>query len=282
MSKLGSAPDLRLVRTARIRFHEHPEHRRTLRLVERVRREKILRNPPIVAELDAERLLLLDGANRVSAFVELGYSHIPVQVIDYADPAIELKGWHHLLLEGHVLDLAGAYRKIPGVHVRRVQKEELERLLELRRVYAVLVDEAATCWGLFPQTGARFDVYEWIHTLDRVIAAYEGKAELERIKMPDYSNLPHVFDTMEHQLCLFPLLSKSELIELADAAIRIPTGITRHLVPGRALNLNIGLDFLTEMQGEEARAAYFARFIDSLEVEGRIRFYEEAVFILNE
>jgi hypothetical protein len=282
MPKRGSAPDLRLVLTASIRFHEHPEQRRTLRLVERVRREKILRNPPIVAELDADRLLLLDGANRVSAFLELGYSHIPVQVIDYADPAIELKGWHHLLLEGHVLDLAGAYRKIPGLQVRRVQNEELERLLELRRVYAVLVDETATCWGLFPETRGRFDLHEWIHTLDRVIAAYEGKAELERIKMADYSNLPHVFDTMEHQLCLFPLLSKSELIELADAAIRLPTGITRHLVPGRALNLNIGLDFLTEMQGEEERGAHFARFIDSLEVEGRIRFYEEAVFILNE
>jgi hypothetical protein len=282
MSTLKSAPDLRLVRTESVRFHEHPEHSRTLRLVERVRREKVLRNPPIVAELDGGGFLLLDGANRVSAFLELGYTHIPVQVIDYGDPEVELKGWHHLLLGGHVLDLAGVYRKLPRVDVRRVQNDELERLLELRRVYAVLVDERAVCWGLFPATRGSFDVREWMRALDDVIAEYEGKTQFERIKMADYANLPHVFDSLEHQLCLFPLLSKSELLGLAEAEIRIPTGITRHLVPGRALNLNVGLDFLTEMHEEKERAAHFARFVEHLEVEGRIRFYEEAVFILNE
>lgn len=280
MSALQSAPDLRLVRTESVRFHEHPERSRTLRLVERVRREKILRNPPIVAELDGGGFLLLDGANRVSAFLELGYTQLPVQVIDYGDPSIQLKGWHHLLLEGHVLDLAAHYRKLPDVRLRRVQSQELERLLELRRVHAVLVDERAVCWALFPASG--FDLRGWMRTLERVIAAYEEKTRLERIKLADYENLPHVFDSLEHQLCLFPLLTKSELLQLAEAEVRIPTGITRHLVPGRALNLNIGLDFLSEMRDESERAEHFSRFIEQLEVEGRIRFYEEAVFILSE
>jgi L-serine kinase (ATP) / ParB family transcriptional regulator, heme-responsive regulator len=283
MTAARRMPTLRLVGSQQIRFHEHPERARTLRLVDRLRREKVLRNPPIVAELESDSYLLLDGANRVSAFQELGHSQVPVQVIDYGDPAVQLKGWHHLLLEGHVLDLKGAYRRIPGVELSQVRTDQLTPLLELRRVYAVLVDATATCWGLFPTSGkSTYGVGEWIRVLEQVVAAYEGKAELERIKMADYAHLPEVFDSLEHQLCLFPTLTKIELLELARAGLLIPTGLSRHLVPGRALNMNLPLDFLVELPTEAERTEHFTKFVDRLEVEGRIRYYEEAVFILNE
>src|SRR5262245_3454352 len=167
MSIARRMPILRLVGGQQVQFHEHPERARTLRLVERLRREKGRSNPPIVAELGSDRYLLLDGANRVSAFQELGHPQIPVQVIDYGDPAVQLKGWHHLLLEGHGLDLKGAYRRIPGVELSQVRTDQLTRLLELRRAYAVLVDATATCWGLFPAAGkTRCEVEEWIRVLE--------------------------------------------------------------------------------------------------------------------
>lgn len=283
MTSMQSRPQLRLVPTEQVQFHEHPEGNRTQRLVKRIRAEQVLRNPPIVAQVAADRYLLLDGANRVGAFAELGYTECPVQVIDYGDPAVKLKGWHHLLLEGHVLDLQSAYAALPGVELRQVGNDELQTLLELRRAFAVLVDTHARCWGLFPRSAkGHFYVGEWIRVLEQVVEAYEGKAELERIKMPEYSRLPSVFDTMEHQLVLFPVLTKIELLELASQHILIPTGITRHLVPGRALNMNLDLHFLSSLPSQPARMAHFAEFLDRLEVEGRIRYYEEAVFILNE
>ncbi len=54
------------------------------------------------------------------------------------------------------------------------------------------------------------------------------------------------------------------------------------MVPGRALSLNLELDFLTQLATDEARSAFFAHYLERLEVEGRIRLYEESVFILNE
>ena len=72
-------PRLALVPSSAIRFHERPERRRTVRLTERLRNEAFLRNPPIVAEMGDERFLLLDGANRVAAFMELGLSHVPAR-----------------------------------------------------------------------------------------------------------------------------------------------------------------------------------------------------------
>ena len=281
MRPIEGVPQLELVPTDRIRFHENPERKRTLRLVERLREEASLRNPPIVAALGGGEWMLLDGANRVSAFRELGWSHVPVQVIAYGDPAVELRGWHHLLLQGKALDLHAAYEALPGVRLERLPDGELESALELRRVYAVLVDDATTAWGLFPAEGV-VRLGPWMECLSRVVAAYEGRSPLERIKLADYENLPDVFRAVEHQLILFPALSKPELSGLVRDGVRIPTGISRHLIPGRALGLHLPLGFLRELPDERAKVQHFQAFVDGLEMAGRIRYYEESVFIMNE
>jgi len=275
-------PTLRLVPPDRVLFHEHPEAARTVRLVERLRREQRLRNPPIVAPLDARRYVLLDGANRVSAFRDLGYAQVPVQVVDYADPAIQLKGWHHLLVESGGLDLRGTYASIPGVRCERVEHAALGALLEHRQVYAALVDATGASWGLFPRDAAAVTLDAWVAVLEAVVGAYEGRSKLERIKWADFADLPPAVERVAHQLCLFPMFTKPELMRLVDDGVMIPTGITRHLVRGRALGLNVDLEFLTRLQTGAEREAHFRAFVDRLEIEGRIRFYEESVFILDE
>ncbi len=276
-------PNLQLVPTDKVRFHEHPERNRTLRLMERVKKERFLRNPPIVADMGDGDYLLLDGANRVSAFRELEYSHIPVQVVDYGDERVQLKGWHHLLVNGRGLELRSQYGQLAQVKLEEVPQARLSHYLELRMVYAVLVDESARCWGLFSSgSGADINMHERIAVMEKVVAAYEGQSKLERIKLADFSLLPEVLRSVEHQLCLFPVLAKNELLQLARENVMIPTGLTRHLIPGRTLGLNLGLGFLTELDSAEDKVAHFQRYIASLEMEGRIRFYEESVFVMNE
>ncbi len=275
-------PVLKLIDIERIRFHEHAERRRTLKLMQRIREEALLRNPPIVGGMPGGDFLLLDGANRVSAFKELGYSHVPVQVVDYGHESVQLKGWHHLLLNGRGLNLRSRYSALPGISVQQVEREQLAMLLEFRRVFTVLVDESTQCWGLFPAQPGPVTVQQRIATLNRVIAAYEGQSQLERIKLADYSQLPQVIRSLEHQLCLFPVLTKEELLSLAVEGVMIPTGLTRHLIPGRALAINLELAFLKDLSGAEAKIAHFERHMAQLETQGRIRFYEESVFIMNE
>lgn len=274
-------PDLKLIPTEKIRFHEHPESQRTDRLVSRLRADHALRNPPIVTGLSTGEWMLLDGANRVSGFRAIGWSHIPVQVIDYGSEEVQLKGWHHLLVEGKALDLRSQYAKIRGVELRQVTRPELASLLVLRKAYAVLVDDQLAAWALLPSSG-HVALRPWMEVLEDVVAAYEGLTRLERIKVPDYENLPDVFRTVDHQLVLFPTLTKPELLELAYEGVLIPTGITRHLIPGRALGLNLPLGFLEEMSDERRKVEHFRAFVDGLEMAGRIRFYEESVFIMNE
>jgi len=277
-------PDLRLVRTERVRFHEHPERGRTLRLVERIGGDGVLRNPPIVAEMQDGNYLLLDGANRVSAFQELGYSLVPVQVVNYSDESVQLKGWHHLLLEGESLPLRASYASLPGLHLRPVSRAQVAHVLALRQVYAVLVENETEWWGLFPVPAkAEIDVHAYIHVLKSVVSAYEGLSRLERIKLADYEQLPQVLRAdVQHQVCLFPLLQKAELLLLAAQGIMIPTGLTRHLIPGRTLGIDLDLAFLRSPLTEADKHAHFGAFLERLRRQGRIRFYEESVFIMNE
>ena len=275
-------PNLRLVPVERVRFHEHPEHKRTLRLVERLRQEAVLRNTPIVAAMEGGDYLLLDGANRVSAFRELGYSHIPVQVVNYGDARIQLKGWHHLLLNGRALNLQGVFAALEGVRMEAVAPEQLTPLLDSREVHAAWVDGPSGCWGLFPEEPAPIEIRQRIAVMERVVASYEGRSELERIKLADFSQLPEVIRSADHQLCLFPVLGKDEMVQLASEGVMIPTGLTRHLIPGRALGLNIELGFLAGESPVEEKQRHFQEYLDHLEMAGRIRFYEESVFVMNE
>jgi hypothetical protein len=227
--------------------------------------------------------LLLDGANRVSAFLELGYSHIAVQVVDYGDPSVQLKGWHHLLLDGGSLALRAAYAALPGVELRPVSRAQLAHLLELRQVCAVLVENERAWWGLFPAPPtAEIEAHARIRVLEGVVGAYEGQSRLERIKLADYEQLPQVVQGVQHQVCLFPVLRKEELLRMAAEGVMIPTGLTRHIIPGRALGINLELGFIREDAPESAKLAHFQAFVDGLSMAGRIRFYEESVFIMNE
>lgn len=276
-------PRLELVPVERVRFHEHPEQRRTQRLLERIEREMTLRNPPIVADMSNGDFLLLDGANRVGAFRHLGFSHVPVQVVDYADPAIQLKGWHHLLVTPRPLGLRETYAAIPGVELKEVPPHRLAGLLDAREVFAVLADETTACWALFPAGGKGVPaIGVRISVLEKVVAGYEGQSRLERIKLAEFSRLPAVIRTVEHQVCLFPVFAKEELLALAAEGVLIPTGLSRHLIPGRALGLNLELAFLRESDSAEAKLHHFQQYVAELEIGGRVRFYEESVFVMNE
>ena len=72
------------------------------------------------------------------------------------------------------------------------------------------------------------------------------------------------------------------LLRLAAAEVMIPTGLTRHLIPGRALGINLDLALVTGPESPAEKEAFFQAFVDRLSMEGHIRFYEESVFIMNE
>ena len=98
-------PDLRIVPRDAVHLHEDADPVRVERLSQRLRRDGVLRNPPAAAALPGGGFVVLDGANRTSALARLGIPVLPLQVVEYDDPGVQLDVWRHLIVEP--LDIGG-------------------------------------------------------------------------------------------------------------------------------------------------------------------------------
>ena len=123
---LPETPDLRIVSLEAIREHEYNDDQRTAPLVRRLQAEGLLKNPALVAPLDAapstvppeqRRYVVLDGANRCTALEQLGYPHVLVQVVPYAPPQVTLSTWHHAVTGLDVDSLARSLYAIDGLDI---------------------------------------------------------------------------------------------------------------------------------------------------------------------
>ncbi len=97
MRESTELPVLRMLPTDSLVPHEDCDPSRVERLGQRIQKEKLLKNPPIVTEIPgSDRYVVLDGANRVMVFVELGIPHIVAQLVSYDDPGVRVDTWYHV------------------------------------------------------------------------------------------------------------------------------------------------------------------------------------------
>jgi hypothetical protein len=80
----------------------------------------------------------------------------------------------------------------------------------------------------------------------------------------------------------FPTLSLDDVMKAAVSEDLLPAGVTRFLVSERALRLNMPIDLLAVDNGIEAKQVALDELIEERAREGRVRRYEETVFILDE
>src|SRR5581483_3330233 len=77
--------NLSIVSLDDVLLHEEIEHKRVDKLIERLRADRVLKNPPIVTKVengDTTRYIVLDGASRSTALRELNVPDILVQIVD--------------------------------------------------------------------------------------------------------------------------------------------------------------------------------------------------------
>jgi hypothetical protein len=270
-------PILRIVPIEQIRFHEAPETDRVSRLVERLAEDRHLLNPPIVAPLThADGYLLIDGANRVSALRLLGYHCVPVQIVDYHDSDLRLVSWHHAIMrlpwDGWLAQLRAL-----GLTVEPVSPEDAEAALVTRRACAMLVameDKAA----ILPASGT---LQADVHSITRMIDTYKKSQSFERVDQTKLLELHGIYPDLT-VLALFPPFDKTEVMQLVTDNLKLPTGLTRHSIPGRSLRVNIQLDVLRSDLSIEEKNAWLESFIRMRIQERHVRFYPEPVFIFDD
>lgn len=268
-------PTLQLVALDRCVLHENVDPQRVERLAARISAEDMLRNPPIVARsAGTNQLMVLDGATRTTALRERGFAGAPVQIVNYADHAIELHTWAHVLHAVNAHSLLRALRVIPRLHIHAVDARTTEPRTDKGGV-ALLLSADGDAWLL--EGGGT--LHAEAQVLDAVFRCYMQRATVQRLPHDQHftpASLPAGTLAM-----IFPRYTKLDLLGLTRAGGILPAGITRHIIPGRVLRLNVPLARLREGTVEQ-QSAWFAAWVAERIAAGRARLYAEPTWLFDE
>lgn len=254
-------PRLRVVPLEIIRRHEEIDPLRVERLSERIGSDGIQVNPMVCIEAPGGNLVLLDGATRTESLKKIDLTHAVVQVVD--PETVTLDTWHHVVRGCTVDDLLAALSA--AEHLRLVEETGAPSVLvrgrSPRHVLATDLTSNATLSALVGRYMGRWNV---TRTTD-------PRPEPAEANYPDWAGIVE-----------FPTLTIEDVMAAAVGEDLLPAGITRFKVPERALRLNIPLAMLAPDRPVDDMQADLDSVMEERAREGRIRRYEEPVFILDD
>lgn len=267
---------LRIVNADDIVLHEGQDPLVVGKLAERIHQDRVLRNPPIVAEADG-RYVVLDGATRTGALRSLGMRHSLVQVVDYAAREIILDTWYHLVQRTSPGEFFDRVSALHNVTVERSDQRQAEHNLAFHKCLCyVLLKNGAT----YEVRGAQ-DLENSVAQLNEIVHIYRGKTEVYRAVTTHLDILLRQYPDMS-MLIVFPRYTPMQVTQLALNGAKLPMGITRHLIGGRAIGINIPLERLASGESLEQKNAWLQKWLMEKIHERKVRFYQEPVFVFDE
>lgn len=254
-------PDLRVVPLERIKPHEEVDPLRVEPLAARIGFEGTQLNPVVCIETEGDDLVLLDGATRTASLRSLGLAYGVVQVVRSED--VGLGTWHHVLRDADPAAVLGSIESTTELTLSGDGPAPLVWLPDgvTRTVIGSGVSDNAALAGLVSSYIGRWKV-------NRVIDASPGQIARQ---FPDWGALSE-----------FPALTIPDVTEAALVADLLPAGITRFVVPDRALRLNYALDELRDGEPLEAKQERLDGMIQERARQGRVRRYAEPVIVLDD
>ncbi len=272
--KIGELPHLHIVSLDEVVLHEDPDIERVARLVDRFSADGILKNPPVVGRADGQRRrIVLDGANRVTALRKLDYPHVLVQELDLYDPGLILESWHHAIEYLTPEELQEHARSVPGVEVEAGEDPPLTSPGVLARLRFADGSAATLVSG--------GDLMERVGQLQEVTRLYHHFALFDRVSYTDLEHLTRHYRSFT-ALVSFPAFSRDDLLEVTGHDRRVPSGVTRVLLPKRALRFNLQLEVLRAGLSLEEKENWLQLNIREKVADKAIRFYREPTFFFDE
>ncbi len=271
-------PNLQVLAVADLVLHEYGDPHRVVRLRERLQEEGVLKNPPIVTPLpETTRFIVLDGANRTIALRELGIPHVVAQVVRYEDPGVELHTWYHVVTGISQRAFLNALEGIPGLRLVASTAEEARAALANGDAAAYVVLQQ----GVYQIRNSDRERLANIRLLNEVVGTYKGKAHIFRVASDAYEELVRLYPDMT-ALVVFMRYRPADILALAREGGRVPSGVTRHIIPNRALRINIELSFLEADWPLERKRDWLARWLQERVAANAVRFYREPTFLFDE
>ncbi len=241
---------------------EGKDPERVIRLSKSIAEEGVLRNPLLVSyNKNIDKFILLDGTNRFTSLLDSGATAVPVQVIDYDNPLIKLKSWHHYLENiDRLLEIL-----LNSFNFNRLNIDETKQpLSELNYSLGLIHDNSfyyldSNEKDLLMITSC-FELYDGLFSYTRI-------ADGNFLRLEDSSHLKIVYKSFD----------KSELVQFSESNIKTPAGITRHIFDVRVLNLNIDIGLLfSKIPFVHKETLFDERVSKALK---NYRFYEESTLV---
>lgn len=271
-------PDLRMLPSSLLVTHEDWDPRRVERLSQRIQQEGVFKHPPIVASIpETEKFVVLDGANRTVAIQSLGMPHIVAQWVAYQEPTVQLDTWYHVVAGMPIEEFEHALTQVTGLRLEATSLEDARLALAEHKAAAYLVCES----GVRIARNTRGVLAADVNLLNQIVSTYRDRSDIFRasndiweIQKPYYPGIT--------ALVIFPRLHQGDVISAARSGQKVPTGITRHIITPRALNVNIPLWVLAVDWPLEQKELWLREWLMERMNSDAIRYYSESTFTFNE
>ena len=267
---------LRIVHSSDVIVHEAVDPKRVERLAQRLQSDGVLKSPVVVAEAGGQ-YVVLDGATRVSALRELGIRDVLVQIIDYHAPNIQLYAWFHVIVGMPKEELLKGIGDLEGIEIKAMDLQLARSALSLRSILCYLVLQDGSI--LAAKGGMNLEAQAAL--LNDIVDLYKGRAEVYRVTSDEIEDLLEEYPELTAAI-VFPCYSRGEIMRISLNRVKLPMGVTRHIISGRALGLNVDLVMLDSDIPLEQKNIWLQGLIRRKIKDKRIRFYQEPVFRFDE
>jgi D-3-phosphoglycerate dehydrogenase len=279
VARLGNAGSrailpVRFVPLDRVVPHEATDPRRADKLAGRLTDEAVIRNPTIVASID-DRYVVLDGATRTEALRRLESAHAIVQDVSIED-GLSLETWHHVVRRMEIDDLVGLIGGLDGIRVEEVTDGSPHyRMIEYGGLSAITARDGRAFVVYAAEGRNRFEA------LAAVAEAYIEATLVSRTLERDIRRLEGWYPDMT-ALVEYPEFTVEQVLLAARSGTLLPAGVTRFIVPGRVLHLDVPLEVVIGDSTLEEKNRWLHDHLTEKERAGKIRYYREPVYILDE
>jgi hypothetical protein len=225
-----------------------------------------------------EKLLVLDGVNRVSALRLLNIPDVLIQMVDYKDERVRLSSWNHLIFDAQRDEI-----------IKKVKELNLEVSLCPFNWRKEALNHQTTISYFFFRDMNGFVVNngsvtpeEKVKSLYRLMSIYNGRSEICYL---DSDN--HYLSVFEHfknssAINLIPQFDKKEILDLAQKGLFLPFGITRFIIPHRILGLEVSCSVLSAQTPLSEKNLFLKELLSYRIKTKKAKFYQESVTLFNE
>ncbi len=267
---------LRFVSLDEVIPHEREDAARVQRLVDALQADGFLRNPPLVGRAN-RHYVVMDGTTRTQALRTLGCRDALVQVIDPDTPGFQLSTWHHAVRSVTAASLLEGLDSLPGATLIALGPDDARWSLARRELVCYVALKGIGIFGLENPSGLNREVT----ILNRVVDLYIQAGGVTRIPAAHQDGLSEQVPDAE-ALVAFRQFSQEEILSIAEAGHRVPSGITRYIIPARVLGLNVELGLLGAGSTLQHKNSMLNLYLAGRLRQGKVRLYQEPVLVIEE